>query len=73
MTALRLAMLLRLAVLLNRSRSQVDLPEIEIKVDDHSLNLYFDKTWLAANPLTAADLDREIVLLSAVGYELSFS
>ena len=72
-TALRLAMLLRLAVLLNRSRSQVDLPEIEIKVDDHSLNLYFDKTWLAANPLTAADLDREIVLLSAVGYELSFS
>ncbi|MDH3351975.1 MAG: Ppx/GppA family phosphatase, partial [Gammaproteobacteria bacterium] len=71
--ALRLALLLRIAVLLNRSRSQVELPDIEIKVDDCVLELRFDKAWLEKNPLTVADLEREMGLLSSVGYELNFS
>jgi exopolyphosphatase/guanosine-5'-triphosphate,3'-diphosphate pyrophosphatase len=71
-TAVRLVMLLRMAVLLNRSRSQVDLPGIGIEVDSRALELCFDKTWLQANPLTVADLEREIGLLRPVGYELSF-
>jgi len=72
-SALRLALLLRLAVLLNRSRSQTDLPSIELVVDKQSLDLRFDAQWLQANPLTVADLEREIGYAHAVGYELSFS
>ncbi|MDH3614740.1 MAG: Ppx/GppA family phosphatase [Gammaproteobacteria bacterium] len=72
-TALRLAMLLRLAVLLNRSRSQLDIPGIELAVKDRSLELHFDPAWLQANPLTVSDLEREQGYLHAVGYELSFT
>lgn len=70
---MRLAILLRLAVLLNRSRSASDLPRIEISVDSNSLTLQFDAAWLAANPLTVADLEREHGYLHAIDYELSFS
>ncbi len=72
-SALRLAMLLRLAVLLNRSRSQIDIPPIDLVVDKQSMQLRFDTAWLQANPLTIADLERETGYVAAVGYELSFS
>lgn len=72
-TALRLVLLLRLSVLLNRSRSQINLPPIGLNVADKTLQLEFDKDWLMANPLTAADLGREIAYAAAVGYTLSFS
>jgi len=71
-SALRLAMLLRLAVLLKRSRSQEDIPRIGLSVDDRSLELCFDAAWLQANPLTVADLEREQEYLSEVGYQLAF-
>ncbi|HSG58872.1 MAG TPA: Ppx/GppA phosphatase family protein [Woeseiaceae bacterium] len=71
--ALRLALLLRLAVLLNRSRSGADLPAIRLDVGEQSLALEFDQDWLAANPLTVADLERESAYVQAVGYQLSFS
>jgi exopolyphosphatase/guanosine-5'-triphosphate,3'-diphosphate pyrophosphatase len=70
--ALRLALILRLAVLLNRSRSNVELPVISMKVSDRSIDLRFDAAWLAENPLTVADLERERSLIRAVGYELNF-
>ncbi len=72
-SALRLAMLLRLAVLLNRSRSQIDIPPIDVVADKQSMQLRFDTAWLQANPLTIADLERETGYVAAVGYELSFS
>jgi exopolyphosphatase / guanosine-5'-triphosphate,3'-diphosphate pyrophosphatase len=72
-SALRLAMLLRLAVLLNRSRSQLELPTIALTTGRRSLQLQFDPDWLQANPLTVADLKREIGYLEAVGYTLTFS
>ena len=72
-TALRLAMILRLAVLLNRSRSPVEMPSIELLVDGHSMALHFDSEWLKENPLTVADLEREQEYLRNVGYELTFS
>ena len=72
-TALRLAMLLRLAVLLNRSRSTKELPRIELAVTDDSLELRFDPAWLDSNPLTVADLAREQQFLGVVGYTLRFS
>jgi exopolyphosphatase/guanosine-5'-triphosphate,3'-diphosphate pyrophosphatase len=72
-TALRLAMILRLAVLLNRSRSTVEMPSIELLVDGNSMALHFDSAWLEENPLTIADLEREQGYLRDVGYELTFS
>ena len=71
--ALRLAMILRLAVLLNRSRSAEEMPPIELVVDGHSLALRFDAAWLQENPLTVADLEREQDYLRNVAYELIFS
>ena len=71
-SAMRLAILLRLAVLLNRSRSQVSLPPIALKTDNRSLELSFDKEWLQANPLTVADLERERGYLENMGYELRY-
>ncbi len=70
--ALRLSLLLRLAVLLNRSRSQLDIPPIELSVDERALALRFDAEWLASNPLTIADLEREQEYLQDVDYALSF-
>ncbi len=71
--ALRLALLLRLAVLLNRSRNQIEVPPIRLSVDDRSIDLEFDPAWLKKNPLTAADLERETGYAEAVGYSLRFS
>jgi len=71
--AMRLAILLRLAVLLNRSRSGIDSPDVDLAVDGNSIALQFDATWLTANPLTVADLDREAGYLQSAGFRLSFS
>jgi exopolyphosphatase/guanosine-5'-triphosphate,3'-diphosphate pyrophosphatase len=69
-TGLRLVILLRLAVLLNRSRNDVELPTVTASAAGKSLTVSFDETWLADNPLTVADLEREQVFLDKVGYEL---
>ena len=71
--ALQLAILLRLAVLLNRSRSTVELPAVALSVNETSLALVFDSSWLEANPLTVADLEREVQYLATVGYTLDFN
>lgn len=71
-SALRLVMLLRLAVLLNRSRNIAEIPAIELSVSDRSLDLRFDAAWLSVNPLTVADLERERAYLEAVDYKLTF-
>jgi exopolyphosphatase/guanosine-5'-triphosphate,3'-diphosphate pyrophosphatase len=71
-SALRLAMILRLAVLLNRSRSLVEMPSVKFSVDDKSMTLDFDQNWLEANPLTIADLEREQDYLAASQYSLEF-
>ena len=70
--ALRLAILLRLAVLLNRSRSKQELPGIVLSVADASLQLGFPRGWLDDNPLTIADLRREQQQLVSINYRLSF-
>lgn len=71
--AIRLAILLRLAVLVNRNRNRSDVPPVELSAADDSLVLQFDPEWLASNPLTAADLQRERQYLADIGYRLSFS
>ena len=71
-SATRLAILLRLGVLLNRSRSSKQIPLPELIVGKDSLELVFDPVWLADNRLTRADLKRERDYLKAVGYSLRF-
>jgi exopolyphosphatase/guanosine-5'-triphosphate,3'-diphosphate pyrophosphatase len=67
---LKLIVLLRLAVLLNRTRSPEELPQIELVPGNHFLELRFPAAWLDRNPLTAADLDQEREWLRARGFEL---
>jgi exopolyphosphatase/guanosine-5'-triphosphate,3'-diphosphate pyrophosphatase len=66
----KLVVLLRLATLLNRSRSPSDLPPISLSTGKDSLELKFPQRWLDDNPLTAADLEQEIEWLRARGFEL---
>jgi len=69
---MRLCILLRLAVLLNRSRSSSDLPRIRISAGDDNLVLKFPKDWLAEHPLTLTDLETEAEFLQAVKFTLTF-
>lgn len=67
---LRLLIILRLAVLLNRSRKETDKPPVAIQVAKNKMTLQFDPDWLAENPLTITDLEREQGYLKNVGYGL---
>ena len=71
--ATRLAILLRLAVLLNRARSSESVPLLRAEAIDETLRLEFDAAWLAENPLTIADIKREQQRLRDVGYRLQAS
>jgi exopolyphosphatase/guanosine-5'-triphosphate,3'-diphosphate pyrophosphatase len=66
----KLIVLLRLAVLLNRSRSPSDLPPIALFPGQDLLELRFPAGWLDNNPLTVADLEQECEWLQARGFEL---
>jgi exopolyphosphatase/guanosine-5'-triphosphate,3'-diphosphate pyrophosphatase len=72
-TALRVTIIHRLAVLLNRSRSTRELPRINFDVSGESIKLAFPDGWLSANPLTIADLSREQKYLANIEFELEFS
>ena len=71
-TALRLAVILRLAVLLNRSRSTQELPSVELDVSAGKVNLVIPHPWLQSNPLSVADLARENHYLAEVGIDLDY-
>jgi len=62
---------LRLAALLHRSRSEVRLPAIHASKKKSTFNVELDARWLAANPLTAAELRDEIKAWNKLGIELS--
>jgi exopolyphosphatase/guanosine-5'-triphosphate,3'-diphosphate pyrophosphatase len=68
--AKRMAILLRLAALFNRSRTN-DLPDIlEIKAQRRSMTISLTDSWLEANPLTLADIEVEQKYLQVAGIEL---
>ena len=69
-TGLRLVIILRLAVLLNRSRNDVELPFLSAAAAGNRLSVRFDEAWLADNPLTIADLEREQAFLDEIDYDL---
>lgn len=68
--AIRLCILLRLSVLLNRSRSGRKLPPIEMQVEKSRIRLHAPEEWLESHPLTRADLKSEAAQLSTIDYEL---
>ena len=68
----RLAMPLRLSVVLHRSRSPLPLPPIELSTAKSALDLRFPPGWLDQHPLTRADLETEAAYLREAGYRLSF-
>jgi len=70
--AVRISIIHRLGVLLNRSRSTRALPGISFDVSGKSISLVFPDGWLAANPLTIADLNREKNYLANIQFELDF-
>jgi exopolyphosphatase/guanosine-5'-triphosphate,3'-diphosphate pyrophosphatase len=68
--ALRLAILLRLAALVHRSRTGGVTPELKLRVQGRTLRLQVSATWLQSNPLTLADLEREQDFLAEADYKL---
>ncbi len=69
---LRLSILLRLAVVLHRSRSKARTPAISLQAEAHKLQLSFPKDWLKHHPLTLADLESEATYLKVIDHKLKF-
>ncbi len=68
---LRLSLLLRLAVLLHRSRQTEALPRLKLEVTESSMNLICPAGWLEAHPLSRADLHREAEYLKTLDIDLN--
>lgn len=69
----RLAILFRLAFLLHRSRAPGLKPPVRLSVRGRSLDLEFSGKWLAAHPLTQADLEQEAEHLAAIQTRLKIA
>ena len=68
--ALRLILLLRLAVLLHRGRSSEPLPPLRLGVRAGTLSLRIGARWLARHPLSLEDLRQEVEFLAPAGLRL---
>jgi len=68
----RLCILLRLAVLLHRGRTDEQVPDISIRVDKLDVTLKFPENWLEQHSLTSADLKKERQFLKDAGFSLSY-
>jgi exopolyphosphatase/guanosine-5'-triphosphate,3'-diphosphate pyrophosphatase len=71
--ALRLCVILRLAVLLHRGRVPAAHPGFAVNASWTEATLVFPAGWLEGHPLTAADLRREKSYLKSIGLKLVVS
>lgn len=71
-TISRLTILLRLAIVLHRSRSDIPLPDLKLSVKKRNLMLSFPANWLEEHTLTHADLEQEAAYLVKAGFTLDF-
>jgi len=71
--ALRLCLVLRLAVLLNRPRREDTVPDARLAADGNHVELRFPERWLDQNPLTREDLAAESDAWRSAGMQLAFS
>jgi exopolyphosphatase/guanosine-5'-triphosphate,3'-diphosphate pyrophosphatase len=68
-----LAILLRLAVILHRARTEEPAPPLELSPGKDALDLSFPDGWLEAHPLTRGDLEAEAAYLEVAAFTLTFS
>ena len=68
----RLCVLLRLAVVLNRSRSSAAPPSVTASAEKNRITLHFPARFLSEHPLTLADLEGEQGFLRVADMELAF-
>ena len=71
--ARRFCVLLRLAVVLNRSRADDFLPGVAALAQGEVLSVAFPPGWLDEHPLTRADLEQEQAYLAAADIALRFA
>lgn len=70
-SAIKLAILLRLGVVLQRNRKE-DMPPLSgVKIKDKQLTLMLPQQWLMEHPLTQADLIQENQHLRETGYSIA--
>jgi exopolyphosphatase/guanosine-5'-triphosphate,3'-diphosphate pyrophosphatase len=68
-----LTIILRLAVLLHRSRDEQALPDFKIEVSKTKIQLQFPEKWLTQFPLSRADLNQEADYLRTAGIKFEFT
>ena len=69
---LRLCVLLRLAVLLHRGRTDEQVPDVAMQADGAKVALVFPDGWLEQHSLTRADLQKEAGYLEGAGFSLDY-
>jgi exopolyphosphatase/guanosine-5'-triphosphate,3'-diphosphate pyrophosphatase len=70
--AVRLCVLLRLAVLFHRGRTDEQVPDVVLKVGKSFIEVNFPYGWLDQHPLTQADLGKEYDYLKEANIKLLF-
>jgi len=71
--AKRLAILLRLSVLMHRGRGGSHRPPMKILAKDTSIEILFADAWLAEHPLTETEIAREAEYLLNAGFTLQYA
>ena len=69
---IKLVVILRLAVLMCRTRSKRPRPQVVAHATEQGVHLCFPKEYFKSRPLTFADLEQECELLKNVGIKLTF-
>lgn len=69
--ALRLCIVLRLAVLMTRSRNLETVPLLRVSKGWRKIQLEFSEGWLGKHPLTLADMEAEAAYLKSAGIKLT--
>lgn len=69
--AIRLTVLLRLAVLTNRERSPRPVPPLRLTATTDGLEVAYPATWFEQNPLTQMDFEAEAAYLAPIGLTLT--
>jgi exopolyphosphatase/guanosine-5'-triphosphate,3'-diphosphate pyrophosphatase len=72
-SARRLAILLRLSVLMHRGRGASHKPPMKIHAKDMDILVRFPDEWLVEHPLTEAEIAREAEYLATTGFTLKYA
>ncbi len=68
--AKKIAIILRIAIILHRSHGEVPITKMIFKAGNNSLKIIFPENWLESHTLTHADLRQEQLLLEKINFKL---